>query len=327
VNYAALALLGQRDFSIVTGRRLEELEHREPWITAVRLLEATRLGGRPAADVARGPDGRTWEIVSSAAAAGAEGEERLFLLLTDITRLVELQETLRRQEMMSAMGALVAGVAHEVRNPLFSISATLDALELEAGAHVAYAPYASLLRSQVARLSQLMRDLLDYGKPPLLRPARARPSDVVRLAVRACALVSRERGVDVVEEVADGLPTFEADSARIEQGLQNLVANAVQHSPRGGTVRVCCERATAEGREGLRFVVSDQGPGLSKVDPGRLFEPFYSRRKGGTGLGLSIVRRVVESHGGRVHAEDGAAGGAVFSFTVPLARVDAEPLS
>lgn len=164
-----------------------------------------------------------------------------------------------------------------------------------------------------------MRDLLDYGKPPVLRRAPARPADVVRLAVRACALVSQERRVEVVEEVEDGLPELSLDGARIEQALENLVANAVQHSPTGGTVWVRAERRAADGGAAVRFLVRDAGPGLAEVDLDKVFEPFYSRRQGGTGLGLPIVRRVVEAHGGRVHAESRAEGGAEFSFTLPIA--------
>jgi signal transduction histidine kinase len=172
-----------------------------------------------------------------------------------------------------------------------------------------------------------MHDLLDYGRPPVLRLAPARPADVVRLAVRACALVGRERQVEVIEQVEQGLPELEIDGARIEQGLVNLLANAIEHSPTGGRVWVRAERAATEGGHAVRFLVRDSGSGLARVDRDRIFEPFYSRRKGGTGLGLSIVRRIVESHGGQVHAESRAEGGADFSFTLPTARPAPEPRS
>ena len=100
-----------------------------------------------------------------------------------------MQEQLRRARTMEAMGTLVAGVAHEVRNPLFSISATLDNLEGEYGQESSYAEYAGALRAQVRRLSHLTRDLLEYGKPPRLHPRNTRPERLVRLALRACSLL------------------------------------------------------------------------------------------------------------------------------------------
>src|SRR4029450_3640266 len=128
------------------------------------------------------------------------------------------------------------------------------------------------------------------------------------LPVRACALVSRERRVEVIEEVEEGLPEIGIDGARIEQALVNLVANAIQHSARGARVCVRAERSATEGGPALRFLVRDSGSGLQGFDRDRIFEPFYSRRKGGTGLGLSIVRRIVESHGGRGAASTRAQG-------------------
>jgi PAS domain S-box-containing protein len=228
-----------------------------------------------------------------------------------------LLESLRRSETMSAMGALVAGVAHEVRNPLFGITASLDALEDEIGSRPEYARYAALLRGQVARLTQLMSDLLDYGKPPVPKIAPAPPAELTRRALRACRRLAREQGVTLTEDVAAGLPEIPLDAGRIEQVFENLLTNAVQHSPRGGVVRLAA-RLASRGAPAIEFRVEDDGPGIAAADMLRLFEPFFSRRKGGTGLGLPIIQRIVEAHGGQVTAANREARGAVFTVRLPL---------
>jgi PAS domain S-box-containing protein len=228
-----------------------------------------------------------------------------------------LQAALRHSETMSAMGSLVAGVAHEVRNPLFSISATVDAFDSELGDAHPYGEYTNLLRSQVARLTQLTSDLLDYGKPRALKPTAVHPRDLVRRAIRACAVLARQHDVKVTDDVSADLPQLELDAGRMEQVLENLIANAIHHSPPGG-----CVRATArlvEDRE-VELLVEDEGEGVALPDLPKLFEPFFSRRRGGTGLGLSLVQRIVEAHGGRVVAANRAQGGAVFTVKLAVRR-------
>ena len=175
------------------------------------------------------------------------------------------------------------------------------------------------MRAQVNRLNHLTRDLLEYGKPPALRLRQARPEKLVRLAVRACSVLARERGVHVVEDVGQGLPSLAMDADRMHQVIENLLANAIQHSPRDATVRVSAQVSSTGPNGAMLFLVEDEGPGIPEAHLTRLFEPFFSRREGGTGLGLSIVQRIVEAHGGRVSVEDRSRG-AAFAVTLPLSE-------
>jgi len=276
----------------------------------------------------RRKDGSALDVDMTSLTIVFEGHRARLLLCRDMTAEAEaqaeqerLQESLRRSESMAAMGALVAGVAHEVRNPLFSISASVDALETDLRDRPEFAELAGLLRSQVSRLTQLMRDLLDYGKPAALSLAAVQPSDPVRVALRVCAPLARSKNVDLTAQVAPGLPALALDTGRMEQVLENLLANAVQHAPRGTSVHLAAR--LVEGEESVALSVEDEGPGIETEDLERLFEPFFSRRKGGTGLGLPIVQRIVEAHGGVVRAANRPQGGAIFTVTLPVPTPEA----
>jgi len=268
-------------------------------------------------------DGSVLDVDMTSMEIAFEGRRARLLLCRDLTaenlarqQQERLQESLRRSESMAAMGGLVAGVAHEVRNPLFSISATVDALEADLRDRPDFMELARLLRSQVVRLTQLTRDLLDYGKPAALSLAAVQPGDPVRVAVRACTPLARTKEVELAARVAPGLPALTLDGTRMEQVLENLVANAVHHAPRGTAVHVTVE--LTEGERAVAFRVEDEGPGIAPADLERLFEPFFSRRDGGTGLGLPIVHRIVDAHGGAVRAANRPTGGAVFTVTLPV---------
>ncbi|MFP5285376.1 MAG: two-component system sensor histidine kinase NtrB, partial [Thermoanaerobaculia bacterium] len=269
-----------------------------------------------AATQVRDARGRTWDF-SVNPVASPHGDRWLIVVALDVTDLVKLQDSLRKSETMSAMGALVAGVAHEVRNPLFGISATLDAFESKFESRTEYRRYFEILKERVQRLNELMQQLLDYGKPIRLELEDICLRKVAREAIQACAPLAAAAGVEIATKIATDMPRLRGDRMRIFQVFENLLENAVQHSPRGGRVVV---RVGGDGDGKARFSVEDSGSGFRPEDLDRIYEPFFSRRRGGTGLGLSIVQRIVEQHEGEIRAANRPEGGAVMSVTLPLSH-------
>jgi PAS domain S-box-containing protein len=243
---------------------------------------------------------------------------RIVAIARDLTSRLRMEEELRRSQTLSAMGALVAGVAHEVRNPLFGISATLDALEahVEEGQDLGELPqFLQVLRGQLGRLTGLMQHLLDYGRPAAIDLHLLPLAGVVARAATACDPLLRQQRVELRTALPEALPPLRIDRDRLSQALINLLENAVQHSPQGATVFL---EALLHPGEAVEVTIRDSGPGVAPDDLPHLFEPFFSRRAGGTGLGLSIVQRIVEEHGGRVSAANHPGGGACLSIRLPL---------
>ncbi|HSK77985.1 MAG TPA: ATP-binding protein [Thermoanaerobaculia bacterium] len=313
MNEAARTLAGV-SYDDAVHHPLSVLGDREPW-PAVQGLAARVAASAVRATAQVGDEaGGTWDV-SVNPVAGPQGDRWLIVVALDITNLVKLQESLRRSETMSAMGALVAGVAHEVRNPLFGISATLDAFESRFKSRTEYRRYFDVLKERVQRLNELMQQLLDYGKPLRLELTEASARELTQAAVHACAPLAAATRVEVAEEIAGSLPTLTVDRARVVQVFENLLENAIQHSSPGGQVTLRAE--SADGGGGVRFFVEDSGPGFRPEDLARVFEPFFTRRRGGTGLGLSIVQRIVEQHEGEIAAGNRPGGGAVMTVVLP----------
>jgi len=243
-----------------------------------------------------------------------------WLLEDESESAITLQQELHRRESLSAIGTLVAGVAHEVRNPLFAITATVDSLVARRGSGQAATPQLLALQEQTTRLSRLMTDLLDYGRPIAEQLTPGPVCTVAAQAIASCAALSREAGV-TVELASHPTPHLvDMDEGRLQQVFQNLVQNGVELTPRGGRVEVEMRAEPRRGRAGVLCTVRDSGPGFDPAHLADVFEPFFSRRKGGTGLGLSIVHRIVEQHSGEVEAANHPAGGGVVRVWLPAAK-------
>lgn len=264
----------------------------------------------------RHKDGHSFRVEISLRAAMIGNALCVVSVVRDIEERKAMEEKLRRGETMSVMGDLVAGVAHEVRNPLFGIAATLDAFEAEFGGEAVH-EYLATLRNDVSRLGRLMHDLLDYGRPQRSERRAQSIRPIVAEALRVCAPRAKERRIEIREEIDGELPNVSINADRMLQVLKNVVENAVEFSAAGETVTLRV-REEDGGAGALVCTVADRGPGFRHEDLPHVFEPFFTRRAGGSGLGLAIVQKIVGEHGGTIAARNAVDGGGVVEVRLPI---------
>jgi signal transduction histidine kinase len=322
LNRAAANAAG-RDFRDCLGRKIGDLGAGQPWRT-MAAIAAENPDDAVSIQVQDSKTGLSWEVTGVRMDTGDRTSSRIILSARDNTVLVELESSVRRWEKMAAIGELTAGVAHEVRNPLFAISAGLDALATILKDEGKVANLISLMRREVTRLKRLMEDLLAYGKPGTPTQLTDEPvSSAIDLGVRSCESQAQTAGVSIALRGDDGPWLVRMDRERLSQVVANLVENAIHHSPGGGTVIVEIEGFERDRRRWIRCTTRDSGLGFQEADIPRLFEPFFSRRAGGTGLGLSIALRIIDQHGGAISARNRAEGGAEVAFELPCVRTRA----
>lgn len=267
------------------------------------------------------------DLIGQAATLGAVTAVLLvasFLLVATLLRRSQrLEEQAAESERMAYIGTLASGLAHEIRNPLNSVNLNMQMLEEEigeAGGTPTGSRLLSITRNEVGRLERLVTDFLSYAKP---RPPDLEEVAAVDLLEQARDLLAGEAAAHRVGlEVSDrtGGARLRVDPAQIRQLLLNLAQNAITAAQAAGEPRV---RLSA-GLEGPWVVleVADSGRGVPPEDLERVFEIFYSTRKGGTGLGLAIVDRIARNHGGSVEIESAPEGGALFRVLLPVKGIE-----
>ena len=227
-------------------------------------------------------------------------------------KVAALQAEVARQERLAAMGTLAAGVAHEIRNPLSSIKgfATYFRTKFEPGSKDH--ELAEVMIGEADRLNRVVSELLDLTRPSDLRLADTVPADLLTHALRLVEDDCRSRGIAVQTRFGDVGPVA-LDADRMLQAVLNLLLNAIQAMPDGGTLSVSAHAV----RDRLELRVADTGPGIPREDLDRVFDPYFTTRNQGTGLGLATVRTVVEAHGGRVRIASEPGRGTEVTLDLP----------
>jgi signal transduction histidine kinase len=250
---------------------------------------------------------------------------------TVVERLYESQREVLRAEQLAAVGQMAAGLAHELRNPLMSMKVLLQPVpEQEPAVNLSQRDL-EVLNEEITRLEGLIQTFLDFARPP--QPEK-RPFDLHDVAEQTVVLVSgraEQKGVRVERAWLEKKLLIEADMGQVRQVLLNLLINALDATPEGGTVTLRVQheprRYNRAGQapscfagpdEWLMIEIADTGCGLPTDLGLRIFDPFVSKKETGLGLGLSICKRIVEAHGGEIAAADRPEGGAVFTVRLPV---------
>ncbi|PWT87256.1 MAG: hypothetical protein C5B55_15085 [Blastocatellia bacterium] len=317
-NEAAERLAGVEADHII-GRQILDLGQTHPWAKATELIGQIRQHHSPLSEEIRDDaTGKTWAITAYLIHEFGSAGERAILIAQDISKRAELEASLRQSEMMSLLGSLVAGVAHEVRNPLFGISSILDAFETRFSDRTEYLRYTNVLRDEIGRLTVLMEELLEYGKPFRGELYLVSLEEMLARSIRACLPAAEVAKVSLVNNIQEDLPKIRIDRRRLSKVFVNLIENAIQHSPAGGVVTVEARRVIENNQGWIQCAIRDLGRGIAEEDLPKIFEPFYSKRRGGTGLGLAIAHRIMQEHGGKLIAGNNPEGGACMIARFPM---------
>lgn len=249
-------------------------------------------------------------------------------VMQDIGRLRELErrrleQVLFDSEKLAATGRLAASIAHEINNPLEAVQNALYLLQKEFGEDAGKRPYLDIAARETQRMSRILRQMLGFYR----QQEAMTDTDLNALVEDAAGLVAkrlRERGVQIANQLDPGLPRIRASVDQLKQVLLNLVLNAADSMPKGGTITVATlAGAGAEtelfGRDAVQIQVRDTGEGIPDELLGQIFEPFFSTKPGkGTGLGLWVSQSIVQNHGGTMRVRSRVGRGTTFMITLPV---------
>jgi signal transduction histidine kinase len=229
------------------------------------------------------------------------------------------QQEAARAETLAVMGKMAAHVSHEIRNPLVTIGGFARAVLRRPDDEGRVRKNVHIIVDEVERLEQLLTDMLDLARPPA---AKRRPENLHDILDKAWLLaggvIQDNPRIILRKSYGSKLPPLEADAASLLRAFLNVLRNAVQMMPEGGTVTITTCQKTDE----VEISIADTGPGIEPEMLTSVFAPFISARPNGTGLGLAVTQRIIHEHGGRIEVQSEPGQGAKFIFHLPL-----EPLA
>jgi PAS domain S-box-containing protein len=263
-------------------------------------------------------DGTPFPVHMRVVPLGQVSSSRLLVVLQDRSQQQAIEDQTEMLAQRALLGDVTAILAHEVRNPINNISTGVQLVASRLGQD--HPQYESLqrLRQECDRLNQLLSDVLFFARPLELKMEPLDLADMIQRTLMRWAPRFKQSNVTCLTEFTPDLPPAFIDPRTFEQVILNLISNALQAMPDGGTISVKLEPLTTTQGEMIELKIADTGPGIPTNIIDRIFDPFFTTKKDGTGLGLAISRRILSAHKGTISVESFLDAGTVFSIRVPV---------
>ena len=232
----------------------------------------------------------------------------------DLTEIVKIRKEMKLKERLANLGEFVARVAHEIRNPLFGMTAICQIFSMELKLNDDHKKLMDTMMKEALRLKQNVEELLDCSREIKIIKRKCDLVKIINDTLFENSLFINEKQIVVEKDIPDDDFSIEADHDKVKQVLINLVKNAFEASSNNGKIKIIVQRET----ENIKIYINDTGPGIPDNLLDKIFDIFYTTKRHGTGLGLAISKNIAVAHGGSLLARNCAEGGATFVFTLPV---------
>jgi len=245
----------------------------------------------------------------------------LIHVMRDITERKQVEKTLQRAEQLKIVGEWAAGLAHEIKNPLAGIKASIEMLAEEVNVSAEDKPLILKAVDEIKRIETLLKSLLNFAKPPKPQLVRTDVNEILSRSIdfalqQPALLTNQSLRINIVRNFDTNIPKILADPMQLQQVFLNLLLNAVEAMPKGGIITLKTNHNAAKNTVDIE--ISDSGKGIEKEMIDQIFQPFVTTKRKGTGLGLAITRRLIEQQGGEITVKSRAGQGTVFNISLQV---------
>jgi signal transduction histidine kinase len=246
-----------------------------------------------------------------------DGKPAMIGIFRDISERKKMEQRMRESERLASIGQLAAAIAHEIRNPLSAIKMNIQILSRNLKLREFDKRRLEIATGEIKRLERIVEDVLDFARPLQMNKTSCSVNEVLRKCFDLLHDSIPHKNIQVIKKMSRVLKNVSIDSEMMEQAFLNIILNAIDAMPRGGTLEIVTRKTERAGREMVLVDFQDSGMGMNQEQLAKAFDPFYTTKTMGVGLGLSNVKKIIEAHEGIIEVESHVAQGSTFRILLP----------